>query len=98
MKAALQRRGFGCETIRAAVNLVITDLPQAAPEETEPAEADDIQGELLVLIRKKYLKNLTDRRGMEKAIAALYRRGYPLDEIRSAIKIILEQEEYCSDD
>lgn len=98
VKAALQRRGFGCETIRAAVNLVITDLPQAAPEETEPAEADDIQGELLVLIRKKYLKNLTDRRGMEKTIAALYRRGYPLDEIRSAIKIILEQEENCCDD
>lgn len=98
VKAALQRRGFGCETIRAAVNLVITDLPQAAPEETEPAGADDLQQELLSLIRKKYLKNLTDRRGMEKAIAALYRRGYPLDEIRSAIKIILEQEECCRDD
>lgn len=98
VKAALQRRGFGCETIRAAVNLVITDLPQAAPEETEPAGADDLQQELLSLISKKYLKNLTDRRGMEKAIAALYRRGYPLDEIRSAIKIILEQEEYCRDD
>ena len=98
VKAALQRRGFGCETIRAAVNLVITDLPQAAPEETEPAETDDMQQELLSLISKKYLKNLTDRRGMEKTIAALYRRGYPLDEIRSAIKIILEQEEYCSDD
>lgn len=98
VKAALQRRGFGCETIRAAVNLVITDLPQAAPEETEPAETDDMQQELLSLISKKYLKNLTDRRGMEKTIAALYRRGYPLDEIRSAIKIILEQEEYCRDD
>lgn len=98
VKAALQRRGFGCETIRAAVNLVITDLPQAAPEETEPAEMDDMQQELLSLISKKYLKNLTDRRGMEKTIAALYRRGYPLDEIRSAIKIILEQEECCRDD
>lgn len=98
VKAALQRRGFGCETIRAAVNLVITDLPQAAPEETEPAETDDMQQELLSLISKKYLKNLTDRRGMEKTIAALYRRGYPLDEIRSAIKIILEQEENCCDD
>lgn len=98
VKAALQRRGFGCETIRAAVNLVITDLPQAAPEETEPAETDDMQQELLSLISKKYLKNLTDRRGMEKTIAALYRRGYPLDEIRSAIKIILEQEECCRDD
>lgn len=98
VKAALQRRGFGCETIRTAVNLVITDLPQAAPEETEPAETDDMQQELLSLISKKYLKNLTDRRGMEKAIAALYRRGYPLDEIRSAIKIILEQEECCRDD
>ena len=98
VKAALQRRGFGYETIRTAMNRVTEHLPQAEPEEPEPAETDDRQGELLALIRKKYLKNMTDRKGMEKTIAALYRRGYPLDEIRAAMKTILEQEENCCDD
>ena len=94
VKAALQRRGFGYETIRTAMNRVTEHLPQ----EPEPAETDDRKGELLALIRKKYLKNMTDRKGMEKTIAALYRRGYPLDEIRAAMKTILEQEENCCDD
>ena len=97
VKAALQRRGFGHQTIRAAVERVSGTLPPVGPEE-QPPEADDRQAELLALIRKKYMKNMTDRPGMEKTIAALYRRGYPLDEIRAAMKIILEQEEYCCDD
>ena len=40
----------------------------------------------------------TDRPGIEKTTAALYRRGYPLDEIRTAMKMILEQEENGCDD
>lgn len=97
VKAALQRRGFGHQTIRAAVERVSGILPPGEPEE-QPPEADDRQAALLALIRKKYMKNMNDRPGMEKTIAALYRRGYPLDEIRAAMKIILEQEEYCCDD
>lgn len=97
VKAALQRRGFDHQTIRAAVERVSGTLPPTEPEE-QPPEADDRQAELLALIRKKYMKNITDRPGMEKTIAALYRRGYPLDEIRAAMKIILEQEEHCCDD
>ena len=41
---------------------------------------------------------MADRAGMEKTIAALYRRGYPLEEIKAAMNTILEQEENCRDD
>ena len=97
-KAALQRRGFGYETIRAAAAQVLEKLPQAQPETEEPPEREDRTEELLTLIQKKYRKNLTDRPGIEKTTAALYRRGYPLDEIRTAMKMILEQEENGCDD
>lgn len=97
-KAALQRRGFGYEVIRAAAAQVLEKLPQAQPEAEEPPEWEDRTEELLTLIRKKYRKNLTDRPGIEKTTAALYRRGYPLDEIRTAMKMILEQEENGCDD
>lgn len=97
-KAALQRRGFGYEVIRAAVAQVLEKLPQAQPETEEPPEWEDRTEELLTLIRKRYRKNLTDRPGIEKTTAALYRRGYPLDEIRTAMKMILEQEENGCDD
>ena len=99
-KAALQRRGFGYEVIRQAVTEVMRELPEAEPEaeETHLPETEETREALLALIRKKYLKNMTDRAGMEKTIAALYRRGYPLEEIRAAMKIILEQEENCRDD
>lgn len=97
-KAALQRRGFGYEVIRAAAAQVLEKLPQAQPETEEPPEWEDRTNELLTLIRKKYRKNLTDRPGIEKTTAALYRRGYPLDEIRTAMKMILEQEENGCDD
>ena len=98
VKAALQRRGFGYEVIRAAVAQVLEKLPQAQPETEEPPEWEDRTEELLTLIQKKYRKNLTDRPGIEKTTAALYRRGYPLDEIRTAMKMILEQEENGCDD
>ena len=77
---------------------VLEKLPQAQPEAEEPPEWEDRTEELLTLIRKKYRKNLTDRPGIEKTTAALYRRGYPLDEIRTAMKMILEQEENDCDD
>ena len=68
------------------------------PEPEETPETGDGQEELLALIRKKYAKNMADRAGMEKTIAALYRRGYPLEEIKAAMNTILEQEENCRDD
>ena len=94
VKAALQRRGFSYEVIRQAVSRVLENLPE--PEEVP--ETGDGQEELLALIRKKYAKNMADRAGMEKTIAALYRRGYPLEEIKAAMNTILEQEENCRDD
>ena len=98
VKAALQRRGFSYEVIRQAVSRVLEALSETEPEPEETPETGDGQEELLALIRKKYAKNMADRAGMEKTIAALYRRGYPLEAIKAAMNTILEQEENCRDD
>ena len=98
--AALYRRGYPLEAIKAAMAAALEALPEGGetPEPEETPETGDGQEELLALIRKKYAKNMADRAGMEKTIAALYRRGYPLDEIKAAMNTILEQEENCRDD
>ena len=98
--AALYRRGYPLEAIKAAMAAALETLPEGGemPEPEETPETGDGQEELLALIRKKYAKNMADRVGMEKTIAALYRRGYPLEEIKAAMNTILEQEENCRDD
>ena len=98
--AALYRRGYPLEAIKAAMAAALEALPEdgETPEPEETPETGDGQEELLALIRKKYAKNMADRAGMEKTIAALYRRGYPLEEIKAAMNTILEQEENCRDD
>ena len=98
--AALYRRGYPLETIKAAMAAALEALPEGGetPEPEETPETGDGQEELLALIRKKYAKNMADRAGMEKTIAALYRRGYPLEAIKAAMNTILEQEENCRDD
>ena len=92
--AALYRRGYPLEEIKAAMAAALETLPEGG----ETPETGNGQEELLALIRKKYAKNMADRAGMEKTIAALYRRGYPLEEIKAAMNTILEQEENCRDD
>ena len=98
--AALYRRGYPLEAIKAAMAAALKTLPEGGetPEPEETPETGDGQEELLALIRKKYAKNMADRAGMEKTIAALYRRGYPLEAIKAAMNTILEQEENCRDD
>ena len=98
--AALYRRGYPLEAIKAAMAAALEALPEGGetPEPEETPETGDGQEELLALIRKKYAKNMADRAVMEKTIAALYRRGYPLEEIKAAMNTILEQEENCRDD
>ena len=98
--AALYRRGYPLEAIKAAMAAALEALPEGGetPEPEETPETGDGQEELLALIRKKYAKNMVDRAGMEKTIAALYRRGYPLEAIKAAMNTILEQEENCRDD
>ena len=98
--AVLYRRGYPLEAIKAAMAAALEALPEGGetPEPEETPETGDGQEELLALIRKKYAKNMADRAGMEKTIAALYRRGYPLEAIKAAMNTILEQEENCRDD
>ena len=53
-----------------------------------PAEA------LAELIERKYLKYLSDEKGVNKTVNALLRLGYSYSEIRDAIKDIIQREDF----
>lgn len=44
-----------------------------------------------IVIRKKYWNNLTDKKGIDKTIAALLRRGFRMDDIRRGLQQVLEE-------
>lgn len=46
------------------------------------------------LIERKYLKYLSDEKGVNKTVNALLRLGYSYSEIRDAIKDIIEREDF----
>ncbi|MBE6774783.1 MAG: regulatory protein RecX [Ruminococcaceae bacterium] len=58
-------------------------------EETHFDESD-----LCALISRKYLRYLSDEKGIKKTVAALMRMGYSFSEIKSALGRIAEDEEY----
>lgn len=57
-------------------------------------EAEFGEGELCDLINRKYLRYLSDEKGIKKTVASLMRMGYSFGEIRSALKRFAEEEEY----
>lgn len=57
-------------------------------------EAEFGEEELCALINRKYLRYLSDEKGIKKTVASLMRMGYSFGEIKSALKRIAEEEEY----
>lgn len=57
-------------------------------------EADFGEDELCALINRKYLRLLSDEKGIKKTVASLMRMGYSFSEIKSALNKIAEDEEY----
>lgn len=57
-------------------------------------EAEFGEQELYALIERKYLRYLSDEKGIKKTVASLMRMGYSFGEIRSALKRFAEEEEY----
>lgn len=57
-------------------------------------EADFGEDELCALINKKYLRFLSDEKGIKKTVAALMRMGYSFSEIKSALSKIADGEDY----
>lgn len=93
--AALARRGFPMDEIRDAMKQLLGEQETerlCCPESDSCPESDDAKEVILRLLNTKYQKNLCDRKGIDKTIAALARRGYPLGEIRDALKAVLEED------
>ncbi len=86
----LNRKGYGLR--RAQMELtrrgIDRDLATQVLEEIET----DPQEQLMALITKKYKPIPTDRKGVEKVIAAMVRRGYEFSQVRSALQQIADQE------
>lgn len=56
-------------------------------------ETDFDENELCALIKRKYLRYLSDEKGIKKTVASLMRMGYSFGEIKSALNIIADEDE-----
>lgn len=77
--------------------------PSLADEALEQYSADDMVSEIVTVIEKKYYdrlfgEGLEGRREMQKVMAALARRGYGYEAIKSAVAIVRDGAEYEDDD
>lgn len=72
----LGKRGFSRE--------MIGEILEAYPPQSQVEAAAE-------MIRKKYSMSLFDRKGIDKTIAALLRRGFTMEDIRGALAVMVEE-------
>ncbi len=87
---AYERRGYGLMRIRQELYRrgIDKDIAQEALEEFSPN-----QKQMLDLLEKRLRGDCSDRREVDKAVAALQRRGYLWDDIRTVLRIYREENE-----
>jgi regulatory protein len=86
----LNRKGYGIH--RARQELARRGIDRDLIEEVLSAVETDPEEQLRNLIRKKYKPLPTDRKGVEKVIAAMVRRGYEFSQVRHALQQLAEIE------
>ncbi len=86
----LNRKGYGVHRVRQelAKRGIDRDLIDQVLCETD----SDPETILMQLIAKKYKPIPTDRKGVEKVIAAIVRRGYEFSQVRHALQQLAEIE------
>ena len=77
--------------------------PQLADEALEQYSAEDLIGEIVTIIEKKYydrlfLEGLEGRKEMQKVMAALARRGYDYEDIKTAVSAVRDGAELFDDE
>ena len=81
----IKRKKFGKR--RARQEMLRRGLERELAEEAlERIPDEDVSGELLEIIERKYANKLGDYKERQKVIAALARRGFGFDEIKQAIE------------
>ncbi len=86
----LNRKGYGVHRARQELMRrgIDRDLIDTVLQNTE----SDPEAQLIQIITKKYKPVPTDRKGVEKVIAAMVRRGYEFSQVRHALQQIAEIE------
>lgn len=69
---------------------------ELARQVTEELETDEV-GQVLALIEKKYERKLSEEGGYQKVFAALARKGFAFESIKSALKKYNEELEFSED-
>ncbi len=77
--------------------------PQLADEALEQYSAEDLIGEIVTIIEKKYydrlfIEGLEGRKEMQKVMAALARRGYGYEDIKTAVSAVRDGAELFDDE
>lgn len=88
--------GFrGYSLVRTRQALLQKKLPRPVVDQTlERYQDQDESGPIIDLILKKYRNKIFDRDDLRRTVAALQRRGFAYDDIRSALRRIEEEELY----
>lgn len=86
----LNRKGYGMH--RARQELLRRGIDRELAEQVLSDTETDPETQLIEIITKKYKPIPTDRKGVEKVIAAMVRRGYEFSQVRHALQQIAEIE------
>jgi regulatory protein len=86
----LNRKGYGVH--RARQELARRGIDRDLIEQVLSAVETNPEEQLMNLIRKKYKPIPTDRKGVEKVISAMVRRGYEFSQVRHALQQLAEIE------
>lgn len=79
---------------RARYEMMMKGLDAETVDEALSQYSDeDIVEEIKSLVEKKYYEKLDDRADVQKVIAALARRGYGFDDIKTALRLVREEME-----
>lgn len=80
-----EQKGWGAMRIRQRLAEKGIERELAAEVIADLEETVDAQEQLVRLIHKKYMRHLSDKKGVDKTIAALVRMGYRFADIKRAL-------------
>lgn len=86
----LRRKGFAAR--RAEYELLQKGIDRGMAREIVEELAPEPEEALRMLVERKYSGSLSDEKGRRRVVAALQRLGYSGEDIRSALRAYIEQE------
>ncbi|MCI1966010.1 MAG: recombination regulator RecX [Oscillospiraceae bacterium] len=92
--AAQMFRRKGCAASRVRWELEKKGIDRALAERIVEENAPDPAQSIRCLLERKYARSLGDEKGRRRTVAALQRLGYHWDEIRSALREFMNEDDF----